>query len=193
MRIPASIIVIGLHSERPRSGKSTVAAELARSVGGTVYSLADGIRAVARELGLAAAADAVGDAKDVPLDQLDGRTPREVLIQIGETRCAMHGREYWLRRLLDRIADDAEVKRRQSTAPGVSHVAVIDDVRRKEEGQGLVDDGATVCTIVRDGVPDVADINGWRSGTAYTFRNDGTPAECGRRIWDRAKRDRRTA
>lgn len=193
MRIPADIVIIGLHSERPRSGKSTVAAALATSMGGRVYSLADGIRAVARELGLALAADAAGDAKDVPLEELDGRTPRQVLIQIGEARCAMHGRDYWLRRLLDRIADDAETTRRKRCQPGLVHLAVIDDVRRLEEGQGLLDVGATVCTIVRDGAPDVVDINGWRSGARYTFRNDGTPDQCGARIWARALRDKRAA
>lgn len=193
MRIPADLIVIGLHSERPRSGKSTVAAALARSMGGRVYSIADGIRAVAREMGLALAADAVGDAKDVPLDELDGRTPRQVLIQIGEARCAMHGRDYWLRRLLDRIADDAEVMRRRRLQPGCVHLAVVDDVRRLEEGQGLIDVGATVCTIARDGAPDVVDINGWRSSPLYTFRNDGTPDQCGARIWARALRDKRAS
>lgn len=183
MEIPANLIIVGLHSERPRSGKSTVAAVLAEQVGGRVYSLAGGIREVAREMGFAVAADAAGDAKDVPLDELDGRTPRQVLIQIGEARCAMHGRDYWLLRLLERIVADAG---------GENAIAIIDDVRRLEEGQGLVDRGATVCTIVRDGAPDVVDINGWTSGARYTFRNDWLPEDCAGRIWARVLRDARS-
>lgn len=184
MEIPANLVIVGLHSERPRSGKSTVAAALAEAVGGQVYSLAGGIRDVAREMGFAGAADAAGDAKDVPLDELDGRTPRQVLIQIGEARCAMYGRDHWLLRLLERIVSDAD---------GADHVAVIDDVRRLEEGQGLIDREATVCTIVREGAPDVVDINGWRSGARYTFRNDGLAADCAGRIWARVLRDLRAS
>lgn len=184
MELPANLVIVGLHSERPRSGKTTVSRALAEQVGGRVYSIAGGVRDVARELGFAVAADAAGHAKDVPLEELDGRTPRQVLIQIGEARCAMHGRDHWLLRLLERIVADAG---------GEDAVAVIDDVRRLEEGQGLVDRGATVCTIVRDGAPDVVDINGWSSGARYTFRNDGLAAECADRIWARVLRDLRSS
>lgn len=182
MEIPANLIVVGLHSERPRSGKSTVAAALADQVGGRVYSIADGIRDAARASGFAVAADAAGDAKDVPLDELDGRTPRQVLIEIGEARCAMHGRDHWLLRLLERIVADAD---------GGDAVAIIDDVRRLEEGQGLVDRCATVCTIVREGAPDVVDINSWSSDVFHTFRNDASPADCAQKVWGRALMNRR--
>lgn len=182
MQIADGIIIIGLHSQRPRSGKSTVARAIADARQGRVFSIADGIRDVARTIGFQSAADAQGDAKDVPLPDLGGLTPRQVLILIGENRTARHGREYWLRRCLLRI--DREMVRMPWQV-----VAVIDDVRRAEEGQGLVDAGATVCTIERDGVPDVVDINGWTSGRSYTFRNDGTPEECAARIWARARRD----
>lgn len=182
MKIADGIIIIGLHSQRPRSGKSTVARALADAQQGRVFSIAEGIRDVARTIGFASAADAQGDAKDVPLPDLGGLTPRQVLILIGENRAAKHGREYWLKRCLSKI--DRDMPRTPWPV-----VAVIDDVRRMEEGQGLVDAGATVCTIVRDGAPDVVDISGWTSGRSYTFRNDGTPDECAERIWARARRD----
>lgn len=184
MRIAANLIIIGLHSERPRSGKSTVAAALAEAHDGAVFSIASGIRDVARTLGFHEAADAEGDVKDTPLRELGGLTPRQVLIMIGENRASKHGRRYWLDRCLRLIESEAK------PLPWPT-VAIIDDVRRAEEGQGLVDDGATVCTITRAGVPDVVDINGWRSGAGYTFRNDGTPDECAGQIWARAMRDRR--
>lgn len=185
MEIPANLILIGLHSERPRSGKSTVAAALVHGFGGKVYSLAAGIREVAREMNLHAAADAVGDEKDKPHPDLYGATPREVLIRIGENKVRVHGRDFWLRRLLSQIIAE--------TPAAGDFLAVIDDVRRFEEGQGLVDIGATVCTISRTGAPNVEDINGWTSGRGYTFSNDTTPAECAALVWQRSVKDRRHA
>lgn len=177
----ASRIIIGLNSERPRSGKSTVAAVIAAQRGGRVFTIASNIRVYARNHGLVAAADAVGDDKDVPHPDLGGRTPRQVLIEIGEDHVRRFGKDYWIRLLLMEI---------ELVVPK-GGVAVIDDVRRKEEGEVLVNSGATVCTIERDGAPNVVDINGWRSSFAYTFRNNGTPDECADRIWNRAVRDRR--
>ena len=178
---PASLIFIGLHSERPRSGKSTVGNAIAEAHGGKVYSIAGGIRDMARSLGFHEAADAEGDAKDVPHPDLGDLTPRQVLILIGQSRRKKHGELYWLHRCLRTIQDDAPA------------VAVIDDVRLLDEGRELVDRSVTVCTITRDGVHDTVDINGWRSGSRYTFANDATPAECAERIWARAMRDRRSA
>lgn len=179
MEIPAHIIIIGLHSERPRSGKSTVAAALAAAQGGKVYSIVSGVRDLARQVGLQVAADAVGDEKDKPHPDLYGATPREVLIRIGEQKADEHGRTFWLNRLLSKIFNDAS---------GTSRfVAIIDDVRRAEEGQGLVDLGATMVTITRQGTVDVPDINGWRSGESYTFANETTPEDCAERIWGRVR------
>lgn len=183
MSLPTNLVIVGLHSERPGSGKTTVAAALAPIVGGNVYSIAEPIRAEARELGFHAAADALGAAKNVALPELGGLSPRQVLILIGEARVAKYGRTYWLDIVIAQAADDAH----QVAGP---HVAVIDDVRRPEEGRALIDLGATVCTIERDGVPDVRDINGWRSDVFHTFRNDGTPDDCAQRIWGRSLMDR---
>lgn len=144
-------------------------------------SIADLIRQTARDIGFPEAADALGDNKDVPHPALGGLTPRQILIAIGESRCSRNGRTYWI---------DACLTAAVNEMPD-GGVIVIDDVRRFEEGQRLVDLGGTVCTITRDDAPDVVDINGWRSGLSYTFRNDGTPDECAARIWARAQRDRR--
>lgn len=181
MEIPASLMVIGMHSELPRSGKSTVAAAIADAQGGRVFSIAEGIREVAREIGFAIAADAAGDAKDMPMEELDGRTPRQLLIQIGEGRCSQHGRRYWINLCLARIC---------ALMPE-GGVAVIDDVRRYEEGETVLEVGGRVASIIRLGVPNVVDINGWCSGAAYTFLNDSTPEDCAGRIWRKVVRDLR--
>lgn len=181
MQDASPFVLIGLHSERPRSGKSTVAAAIAEVHGGKVYSIADGIRDMARTLGFAAAADATGDDKDVPLPSLGGLTPRQVLILIGESRCAKHGMDYWIIRTLNRIAEDGAA------------VAIIDDVRRRVEGDVLLESGGTICTVTREGVYDVRDINTWSADPRYTFANDATPADCAARIWARAERDRKTS
>jgi len=181
MEKPANLIVIGLHSELPSAGKSTIAAALAEAQGGKVFSIAGNIRQAARDMGFAVAADATGPAKDLPMSELDWRTPRQVLIMIGETRCEMYGPRYWINLLLDEI----------DAAMPEGGVAVIDDVRRYEEGQTLVDMGGTVASIVRRGLPNVVDINGWVSGPANTFINDDTPEHCAGRIWRKVVRDMR--
>lgn len=175
------LIIVGLHSERPRSGKSTVAAVLAAQRGGRVFSIASNVRACARNRGLAAAADAVGDAKNEPHPDLGGRTPREVLIEIGQEHVRKFGLTYWVNLLFMEI---------HALMPN-GGVVIIDDVRRVEEGEFVLAAGGTVCTLEREGAPNVVDINGWKSGFAYTFRNNGTPDECANRIWNRVVRDRR--
>lgn len=184
MLLPTNLVIIGLHSERPRSGKSTVAAALARLASGRVRSIASAIRVEARRLGFDEAANARGDAKDEPMQALGGLSPRQVLILIGEHRAKRYGQTYWLEQLVASMVEDAEI---EST---FEHLIVIDDVRRAEEGQYLIDLGATVCTIERDGVPNVRDINGWRSDVFHTFRNNGTPDDCAQRIWGRSLMNR---
>ncbi|MBB5700026.1 hypothetical protein [Sphingomonas yantingensis] len=184
MLLPANLIIVGLHSERPRSGKSTVAAALARLASGRVRSIAGAIRVEARRLGFDEAANAKGDDKDVPMQALGGLSPRQVLILIGEHRAKRYGQTYWLEQLIASVIEDAQIE------PMFDHLIIIDDVRRAEEGQRLIDLGATVCTIERDGVADVTDINGWHSDVFHTFRNDGTPNDCAQRIWGRSLMNR---
>lgn len=183
MENPANLIVIGLHSELPGAGKSTIAAAIAQAQGGRVFSIAGNIRQAARDMGFAVAADAAGPAKDLPMAELGGRTPRQILIMIGETRCEMFGPRYWINLLMEEIA----------VAMPEGGVAVIDDVRRHEEGQTVLDLGGRMATIIRLGVSNVVDINGWVSAPGFTFVNDGTPADCAGRIWRKVQRDLRSA
>lgn len=182
MKNKANLTLIGLHSELPGAGKSTIAAAIAQEHGGRVFSIAGNIRQAARDMGFAVAADAAGSAKDQPMEDLDGRTPRQVLIMIGETRCEMFGPRYWINLLMEEIA----------VAMPDGGLAVIDDVRRYEEGQTILDQGGRVATIIRLGIPNVVDINGWVSGAAYTFVNDETPEYCAGKIWRKVQRDLRS-
>lgn len=179
MHVVAPLTIIGLHSDRPRSGKSTVAAAMARARGGRVYSIADGIRQVARAMGFSAAADAIGDAKDLPNLALGGKTPRAVLIEIGEGMARIFGEDIWIKATIARIIDNHPD----------GGIAVIDDVRRDGEGRAILVQGGDVFTIVRSGAPDgIPDINGWVSAKCHTFSNDASPDCCATAIWECALR-----
>lgn len=174
MAIPAilvgmasSIRIIGLNSPAPQSGKSTVAQALAERNGGLVLSIAGGIRDMARSIGLASAADAEGAAKDLPHPDLGERTPREVLIAIGNSMRSLHGEDYWVRQLLRKIR----------ALPANTGLVVIDDVRTQLEGDTVFMERGCVITIERTGVePNPGDVGGFEP--VVTVNNDGTVDEC---------------
>ncbi len=142
-------IIIGLHSFHPRSGKSTIGAGLAKAYHGSVSPIADGIREVARSAGLHAAANAVGDYKDVPMGALGGKTPRAILIEVGNAFRTLYGEDFWIRKLLG----DA----RNRVGPG--GLLIIDDVRLEIEAKAIEEAGGKVITISRFGVAAIPDIN----------------------------------
>lgn len=165
-------IIIGLHSFHPRSGKSTIGAGLAKAYHGSVSPIADGIREVARTAGLHAAANAAGDYKDVPMAALQGKTPRAVLIEVGNAFRTLYGEDFWIRKLL------ADARNR--VGPG--GVLIIDDVRLEIEAKAIEDAGGKVITISRFGVAAIPDINTVRP--RCTVVNNATIAACVEAIGD---------
>lgn len=153
--------IIGLHSSLPQSGKSTIARAIAERHGGTVQSIAGAIRKVAIELGMPAAAYVQGHYKDRACATLGGRSPRQVLIGIGEAIAKTFGDDVWVNALLERT----------SSLPGL---VIIDDVRRLSEGEAIEAAGGIVVTVHRYGAPQVADVSGWRPRPGQIVSNNGT-------------------
>lgn len=145
----STIRIVGLHSPLPQSGKSTIARHLAGKYAGRVYSIAGEIRQEAINRGMPFAAHAAAEYKDKPDRSLGGRSPRQVLISIGEEFTEAFGRDYWIKRLLVQIDRDAP------------YLAIIDDVRRLEEGLAIEQAGGDVITIQRAAARKVADVGGW--------------------------------
>lgn len=145
----SSIRIVGLHSPLPQSGKSTIAHQLAGKYAGRVYSIAGEIREEAKARGQRFAAFAAAEYKDKPDRSLGGLSPRQVLINIGEEFAEQYGRDYWIKRLLTQIERDAP------------YLAIIDDVRRLEEGLAIEAVGGQVVTIQRAAARKVADVVGW--------------------------------
>ena len=183
MKIPANLLIIGLHSNRPQSGKSTIAQAIAEAHSGKVYSIADGVRQIARDMDIAIAADAEGKDKDMPLPDFGGMTARRILIEIGNARCARNGDDYWVRKTIARIVADHPD----------GGVAIIDDVRRTIEGRSVEEAGGRVFTLERAGVKKIFDIGGWNSKPAHTLENNTTVADCAARVWELATENRAEA
>jgi len=170
--------IIGLHSPAQQSGKSTVAAFIAQEYRGEVRSIAGGIRDVAICMGMPAAAHAQGDAKERPCEQLGGRTPRAVLISIGNAIRDIFGPDVWVRKLLGEVTRDYR--------PG--DLVIIDDVRLPCEGEAILALGGKVVTITRSAAAGNHDeVNGFVP--IVTVSNDGTVEECATAVWHAAFRE----
>lgn len=162
-----TVRIVGLHSPAPQSGKSTIAQALAAREGVVCLSIAGGIRKIARNFGLDVAADAQGAEKDDPSDDLAGKSPREVLIGIGNSYRQHLGEDVWIKMLYGEIRN----------LPADIHTVVIDDVRTALEGETIIDEwGGTVITIVRSSAtPNPNDVQGFIP--RVTIQNDGTIEE----------------
>jgi len=166
-------LIIGLNSPAPQSGKSTVCQAIAAKNDATVYSIAGGIRDLAHAMGLSEAADAVGESKDLPSDTLEGRTPREAFIGIGNSMRAIHGESVWVDRLI------AKIKANHRNGD----IVLIDDVRLQCEGDAVFNLGGAVVTIVREGaVPNPDDVQGFEP--VFTVHNNSTVDECADAVMD---------
>jgi hypothetical protein len=162
----ARIPLIGFHSANPRSGKSTVALAGMEVFDGTVLSIATAVRDVARRCDMEAAANAVGDDKDIALDELDGQSPRQVLVGIGEAMVRQFGLDFWI----DIVIDEA----RQIIQDGGG--VFIDDVRRMSEAQRVVDVGGEMFSLVLPGSKrNDVDINSWQPSDRHLLQNDRAP------------------
>lgn len=137
-----------------RSGKDTFAGILA-SVARSRPNLTPHCIAFAEPLRRAAAAayntflsDFSDDSLKDTIDPTWGITRRQMLINVGE---AMRGvdADHWTK-LLTRRVDDIEKAARQSPTQRPLHI--VTDLRRPNEAKALLDLGATLVLVVRDGV-----------------------------------------
>ncbi len=137
-----------------RSGKDTFAnvlAAVASSRGLTPHrvAFADPLRQAAKVVYNLNDADPFGDeVKDV-VDPSWGITRRQMLINVGE---AMRGvdADHWTK-LLTRGIDRFETTVKQYT-PTHQPLHIVTDMRRPNEAKALLDLGATLVLVVRDGV-----------------------------------------
>ena len=114
-------------------GKSTVARSISKITGGEVLSFADSIR-----LGLYIMGFPI-DVKEKERPVLGDYTSRDLMKKLG-----MWGRDldagFWRDRVFDRIDR------------GVTHIAIIDDVRFDNEAEGIRARGGSVFQLSRSGV-----------------------------------------
>lgn len=149
--------LIGLYSHKPQQGKSTVAhlmldEWLMRSNRGLVRSFATPLKlagaAYLEQMGLSDqdATRAVFEDKDKPIPALNGILGRDILCLVGE----------WAR---DHVGPDIWVNKAMRDADGYltgGTRIVIDDVRRPNEAQAVLDRGGVLVKVTRnpEGVAD---------------------------------------
>lgn len=172
--IKPDIYIIGLNSPAPQSGKSTVSNFIANSRDTKVYSIASGIRDIARQRGLYYVAEVQGKEKDAPVDWLGGKTPREVLIDIGLEMRQLYGERFWIDRVIKKIFEE-----------NVSGLFLIDDVRTVEDGEVIKNNNGIVITINRDSaVYNPNDVMGFVP--VINVDNNGAVWECARDVMKHA-------
>lgn len=120
-------------------GKSSAASLLIEKYGFLRHGVGDGPKEMLRPLGLTDR-HLYGDLKEVPCEELNGKTPRYALQSLASQ---------WGRDLIDRAL---WVKRwYRFLPPGATHL-VVDDVRTHEGADYFVSQGAMVVKIERPGL-----------------------------------------
>lgn len=157
--------LVGL-SGIPQSGKDTVAAVLVERDGWYRLSVGDLIRReAAKRYGLPVEFFERRETKELPADELGGKSPRQVLIDIGVEEKERHGPDYWATLLL---APLYELEDRG--VPGV----VISDIGNQAEADFVRDELGMIVRLERPGIEPIADgrVLVWPDALVA---NDGTP------------------
>jgi hypothetical protein len=143
-----TVPVVGLHGPE-RSGKDTAAAVFVRRYGWAHVKFADGVYLEAHQLypELAGVAD---EDKDRPLKWLGGRSKRDILIEIGQSRRGQDP-DYWVKAWIERV--------RAENAAG--RAVVCSDVRMDNEAAAIRRLGGLIVAVSRPGV-------GFRGGPTST-------------------------
>lgn len=128
------------------SGKSTVAQCLVEQYGFLRYRMAGPLKEMARAFGLTAQ-QIDGDQKEIPIDWLDGVTPRHIMQTLGTEwgRNLVH-RDLWIRIAERSIRPDLEAPKDGSPFAGSD--VVIDDIRFENEVEMIHRLGGKVYRIV---------------------------------------------
>jgi hypothetical protein len=153
-----------------QSGKSTVAEFLIDEHGFKRFKFADILKDMLRAVGLTEA-QIEGDQKEVPVDALCGKTPRQAMQSLGtEWGRKVMGDDLWVNLWADRVT--------QYLAGSADARVVVDDVRFPNELHRVLFMRGTVLRIER---PGVGATNGHVSETAIDnapgmirLLNDGT-------------------
>jgi hypothetical protein len=138
--------LIGIYASKPQSGKTTVAEELVRQHGFVRVGFADTLKRMAavmlRDLGLdeVEITQALSEGKEQPLDELHGKTPRQMLQSLGtDWGRSMIGRSIWVRCWSERTHRLLEEGGR----------VVVDDVRFPQEVEAIRAQGGKVIRVIR--------------------------------------------
>lgn len=126
------------------SGKSTIATKLERQQGALIASFAQPIKDMLRGFGLSME-QLYGDQKDAPTELLDGKTPRDAMIALGQVwgRQEM-GSDIWIN------AWRKQVLHLRTSWP--THLIVCDDLRQHDELKAFKELGGIAVYLLRPGV-----------------------------------------
>jgi hypothetical protein len=132
------MILLGLSGKR-RTGKTTVANELAAHYAWNHYSLASTLKREVRELYGLTWDHTDGALKETPSEALGGKTPRQIMCEYGAMKRQLDP-AYWINRLADDI-----LLRHQAQFQW----AVISDVRFRNEADWIKKHGGYIVRLNR--------------------------------------------
>jgi len=130
------IVLIG----KAGSGKSTVAKQLKKELGGVIVSFAEPIRDMLRGLGLTDQ-HLIGDLKEIRCELLSGYTPRYVMQTLGTD---------WARTLLDENFWVNIWKHKVKNYLNNNHIVITDDCRFLNEERAVLEMDGMIFRLRRD-------------------------------------------